>query len=585
VRVAIRPFVLVPQTIGYELDVEQTLARALAAGREGNALVQLGWWLGRFGRPRPIAPVAGLDRARLAERVEHWEAEAIEDRPFDGGLAVKEDAVEPDYPRAGRGVVRPGLEDRLLDAIGASAIEPVELPLGELAPRRDRAAVDRATGEAKALTRAPVVLLAAPSVPERPSDEPAEKSPPAEPAEPPEPVTVRFARQDLLAALRTRWPADGKADLELYFDPPAIDAVLAPLRAKIEKPPRSATFVVEKRDELRLVPGTPGVLVDAAKVAAALLEAARTADRKGVLPLEQGAPPKLGTEQAAALKITKLVGQFTTSHPCCQPRVQNIHRIADVVDGTVVLPGDTLSLNALVGQRTKAAGYVMAPAIEEGEMVDALGGGVSQFTTTLFNAAFRAGYDVVERAPHTFYFRRYPMGLDATLSYPKPDLVIRNDTEAGLLVKTEHTKTSITVKLFGDTGKRKVDWKKSAPFDLTQPPIKYLPNPERKFDTEKVKYSGQAGWSLYVSRTVTPEQGEPKTERRKVTYKPRPRELEVHPCRIPKGEEGYTGVPCPEPVEPEDEADAGVLGPPADDREPSTAEELIPPSLLESPDG
>jgi vancomycin resistance protein YoaR len=580
--VATRPFVLVPHTVGYAIDVEQTLGRALDAGGEGNALVQLGWWLGRLLRPRAVAPVASLDDARLADRVEQWEAEAIEDRPFDGGLAVQGESIGPDYPRPGRGVVRPGLRERLLEALGAPALGPVELPLGEHAPRHDRAAVDRAVGEAQSLTRAPVVLLGAPPAPPPSPDEPAGPPPPDEL---PEPLTVRFSRQDLLAALRTRWPADGKGDLELYFDTQAIDAVLTGVRAKIEQPPRNASFVVEKRDELRLVPGAPGVLLDAAKVASTLLEAARRAERKGMLPLEPGAPPKLSTEQAAALGITKLVGEFTTSHPCCQPRVQNIHRIADVVDGTIVLPGDTLSLNALVGQRTRAAGYVMAPAIEEGEMVDALGGGVSQFTTTLFNAAFRAGYDVAERAPHTFYFRRYPMGLDATLSYPKPDLVIRNDTKAGLLVKTEHTKTTITVKLFGDTGKRKVDWRKSAPFDLVQPPIKYLPNPERKWDTEKVKYPGQAGWSLYVSRTVTPEQGEPKTERRKVTYKPRPRQLEVHPCRIPKGEAGYTGVPCPEPVEPADETDAGVLGPPTDEADPKGAEELIPPSLIDGAEG
>ena len=214
-------------------------------------------------------------------------------------------------------------------------------------------------------------------------------------------------------------------------------------------------------------------------------------------------------------------------------------------------------------------------------MVDSIGGGISQFATTLFNAAFRAGYEIVERTPHTFYFSRYPMGFDATLSYPKPDLQIRNDTAAGLLVQSSYDKTSITVKLYGDNGGRKVQLTKSPPSSIVRPPTKYLPNPDRKPDSEKVRYSGQVGWSVFVSRSIKFSDGTDKGERRKVTYKPRPRQVEVHPCRIPKGEEGYTGSACPEPVAPLDE-DAGP--PPAEpgaSPEDESAAELIPPTLVE----
>jgi vancomycin resistance protein YoaR len=250
----------------------------------------------------------------------------------------------------------------------------------------------------------------------------------------------------------------------------------------------------------------------------------------------------------------KLVGSFTTRHPCCQKRVENIHRIAALLDNLLVEPGQTVSVNELVGPRTQKNGFVLAPGIEDGEMVDTVGGGVSQFATTFFNALFHAGYDIVERQPHSFWFPRYPMGHEATLSWPKPDIIFKNDSTAGLLVKTSFTKTSITVKLYGDSGGRKVTSSVSEQRDIVKPPVELLPNREVVPDEEKVKEGGMIGWSVIASRTVTFADGTKKEEKRKVTYKPRPRRVEVHPCRIPDGEAGATGERCPEPPDVEEPA-------------------------------
>ena len=214
-------------------------------------------------------------------------------------------------------------------------------------------------------------------------------------------------------------------------------------------------------------------------------------------------------------------------------------------------PGETVSLNAVVGPRTQKNGFVPAPTIEEGEFVDTPGGGISQFATTMFNALFYGGYDIVERQPHTYWFPRYPEGHEATLSWPKPDLIFRNDTEAGLLIKTVYTDKTITVKLYGDNGGRKVKAQVSARSNITDPPLELTPNPSLEPNREKRKESGAVGWSIYVSRVLTFPDGTTREEKRRVTYKPKPRRLEVHPCRIPKGEKGYTGERCPEPKDAE----------------------------------
>jgi vancomycin resistance protein YoaR len=237
--------------------------------------------------------------------------------------------------------------------------------------------------------------------------------------------------------------------------------------------------------------------------------------------------------------------------------------MAELVDGVLLMPGERFSLNEHVGERTKKNGFFAAPTIVRGKMKDTDGGGASQFATTFFNAFFHGGYGIIERQPHSFYFPRYPMGHEATLSYPKPDVIVQNDTDAGLLIRCIYTGTTITVKLYGDNGGRKITREVSAPQDLTDPPVEYLPDRKLHPDKKKVKERGQKGWTLIVARTVHYPDGSDKREQRKVIYSPRPRRERVHPCRIPKGEKGHTGEPCPEPEEDEDEdsGDAAPAGP------------------------
>jgi vancomycin resistance protein YoaR len=142
------------------------------------------------------------------------------------------------------------------------------------------------------------------------------------------------------------------------------------------------------------------------------------------------------------------VKSFTTYHDCCAPRVTNIHKMADAVRGTLVKPGEQFSINEVAGQRTAEKGYVEAGAIANGELVEEIGGGVSQFATTMFNAAFFAGLPIPTYQMHSQYFDRYPFGREATMGYPNPDLVWTNDTPYGILVWTSYTDTSITIAFF-----------------------------------------------------------------------------------------------------------------------------------------
>ena len=125
-------------------------------------------------------------------------------------------------------------------------------------------------------------------------------------------------------------------------------------------------------------------------------------------------PADFTTEEAQALGIVEKVSSFTTNFTMT-PSATNIRVIAEKVDGAVVKPGETFSLNDFTGPRGTAQGYVPANVIEGGHLAKAVGGGISQFATTMFNAVFFAGLQDVHHKTHSFYISRYPAGREATV--------------------------------------------------------------------------------------------------------------------------------------------------------------------------
>lgn len=213
------------------------------------------------------------------------------------------------------------------------------------------------------------------------------------------------------------------------------------------------TSFTARSAEATVVASRTGKKIDLTTAVAAVRSAVagqRTEARLTVVTTQ----PRVSTEQAAG--IDQLIGTFTTEHACCAPRVTNIHRIAELVDGSMIAPGATFSLNAASGRRTAENGFVSAPAIADGELVDQFGGGVSQFSTTLFNAAWFSGLTIPKHQPHSKYISRYPPGREATLDFDTIDQTIRNDTDTPVVIRTATTATSVTVALYGHTGDREV---------------------------------------------------------------------------------------------------------------------------------
>ncbi|MGE0323190.1 MAG: VanW family protein [Polyangiaceae bacterium] len=522
------------ETIGARCDVEQSVGRAFAAGRSGGVGSQFVWWLESFARGHTVDLAVTLDDARFEAELSRLEQTALAHPPFEGAVVLQGDQLVSKPPAAGWVVDHAATREAVLAAFADGSAHGARFARAELVRREPRVTageVDAALALANSLVKQPIHL-------ENSEEE----------------VEVKFTVRELKSSVRTRPAPSG--GLEVYFDPTAVEKKLEPLRKNLEDEPKNARFVAEG-DRVRIEPSRPGTLLDAAAVAKELETAARAGQATGKLPIQRSAPPSFTTEDAEALGIKGLVSSFTTYHACCQKRVQNIHLIADLLNDTIVKPGERFSVNEYIGPRTHGKGFVEAPTISRGEMVDSYGGGISQFATTMFNAVLDGAYEIIQRQPHSYYFTRYPEGHEATLSFPVPDLIFRNDTQAGMLIKTEYGSTFIRVKIYGDNGGRKVRRIVSRRFDIVKPDVEYEADDKLDPEKEKVLYGGMDGWSVVATRIITYPDGKKNEEGRKVVYKPRTRIVKVHPCKIPKGFEGYTGDRCPEPEEPDAGAPEG----------------------------
>ncbi len=309
---------------------------------------------------------------------------------------------------------------------------------------------------------------------------------------------------------------DDEGGLGPRLDAAALHAAVAPALRAVGTPARDAGFDLSSGAPV-VVPSAAGSTVSPADLSAAVLGVLTDpAPRRAAAPLTP-AEPGLTTQEAQALGVKEVIGSFTTRHPCCAPRVTNIHRIADIVDGHVVLPGQRFDLNALTGPRDRARGFVDAPQILDGEFVDRIGGGISQFVTTMFNAVFFSGLQDVEHSPHSYYISRYPPGREATISYPEPDFVFENDSPTGVLVDTSYTGTSITVTFWGT---KRFDEIRS----VTGPRTRL-----RDFDTQYVQRddctatSGEQGFDIVVTREFVKGGQVVAREPFRTRYKPEPK--------------------------------------------------------------
>jgi vancomycin resistance protein YoaR len=225
----------------------------------------------------------------------------------------------------------------------------------------------------------------------------------------------------------------------------AVDTLVA-LKETSDRAPTNARLDMEKRMVHR---EQLGFGIDVFASMSAVEAAARAGAARVIL---EGAPlPALITVESLGVSdISSVLAEFSTKFAIAdKARNDNLKLAASKLNGYVLAPGQLLSFNQVVGDRTEKEGYKVAHVITAGEMVDGLAGGACQISTTLHGAAFFAGLDVVRSLPHSRPSVYVEMGLDATVAWPNIDLQLRNPYDFPVVIHFKVARGEAKVEILG----------------------------------------------------------------------------------------------------------------------------------------
>lgn len=517
-------FKLSPITVGLRADVATAIDEAFAARRDGGVFTNFRSWLSSFSTTEFIPLAIRFDNDAVDKQIDMWEAEAIPNPAFSGAVTVVEGVVLLEYPHPGQAIDRSTSSAAIAAEMSTLDKQGVVLDIIESVPVLTKANIDAAAEEIAGMIDASITMVSSQVG-----------------------FRTTFRPEHLASAARADINDDG-TELLTSFDAGRVLAILEPRRTEYEILPLDARFDIDlETDKFTIIPGRSGTLLDIDSLLIEMKTAA-LGSGNGPFPLLVGTQPTFTTEDAQAFTSLGPLAGFTTKHPARQSRVTNIQLMADEVNGAIVLPGDVWTINGHVGERTEAKGYVAAPAIINGEPYCCdhpanIGGGVSQFGTTLFNAVFFSCLEDAGHKPHSLYFSRYPMGREATLGVPAPDVAFRNDTDHPIVIATAYTDTSISVKMYGDNGGLTCTDVTHRPEDIVEFEEVLVADEEGELEPGQREHlrSGIDGFLIKVDRLVTYPDGRVETDMNLVhRYRPLTEQYLVHPCEV-------TGEPlhCP----------------------------------------
>ena len=308
-----------------------------------------------------------------------------------------------------------------------------------------------------------------------------------------------------LAALTRIGTADG--DITASLDPQGLrEAVLAAMGQGIETPAQDATWTIEGRADAKpvYVEAHGGTVINADALAADALTAATrdggAGSRSVTLPVIDQAPAV--TTPAADWGMNQIVGEYSTPYYPDAARTQNLVAGTAAINGTIVMPGEVFSLTDALGPIDEEHGFASAGVVTNGQHTDAIGGGLSQVATTVFNAGFEAGMDDVEHTPHNYWFTRYPAGREATLWTGNLDVKFGNSTPTAVMVQAWAVDGEVHVRLWGTPYYR-------VSIDNGTPHNYRAYQTQRQKGANCVPYGGGAqGFDITVTRSRTKPDGQ-----------------------------------------------------------------------------
>ena len=468
---------VVPNDVGTKIDVAGALSAAMEVSRKSNFLVDLGRRFKLYFSDKDLPLQGTVDRAMMDEVLSGVAGE-LDVAPVNAGLAIDGSKITVVEGQKGRVVDQDTLREQLKALL--FTLHATKLPVPMVVKDPDVQAEDNqaALKQAETMIGSSVMLTD--------GDQ-----------------TWSLTAEQIAAYMDfTSENQNGVSTLVPYLSAKKMGPFFEKIADAVATEPANATFKSDG-EKAWVVPGVLGKALDPEKTAEALTAAAlKTSGRTAEVAVKTTEPDRT-TEEAEAMGIKDKLGSYTTEWVGTKDRQTNVRITTEYASNVILAPGEVYKFDKQIGPRTAARGYKMAPGIVgPGKLEDVLGGGICQVSTTLFNAVFFAGLEVVERTNHSIYVDHYPKGRDATASANGPNLRFRNDTKHYTLIRGASDGITTTFVIYGTEEGRKVTYTTSDFYNAVALTTVTIPNPKLGPGTTVIKTGGQSGKQCKVVRTV-----------------------------------------------------------------------------------
>lgn len=470
-----------PREVGVTADLSATVAQA--GGQPLNPFTRFA----SLFATTPVGVVTTVDQPALTAVLEGLGAEVAEE-PVEGSITFARGEPVISDPRSGQRLDVPAAAAAFTERWASGTI--IDLPMETIRPETTAADVaDAADSLATPAVSGPVTVVGDNGV-------------------------RGVVTEDVIAKALSFRPEKGELVPEI--DESVVIDALRPQLAPSEVPGRNADIDFAA-DPPVAMPAQGGRRVDYPATLRDLQTVLGKTDDRELTAAYIDSKPSFTTEQLDRLGPVEVIGEFQTSG-FAGDSGRNIRRAAEQINGMVVRPGETFSLNGATNPRNAAAGYVEAGIINNGRPARGVGGGVSQVATTLFNAAYFAGMEIIEHQEHSYYISRYPAGREATVYGDELDVKFRNDGPTSVQIRTEWTPSSITIRILG-IKRYDVTSEQSGRSAATSPPTVTVPAGESCSAS-----GGGSGFTVTDTRTLRDvTTGATRSESHTVVYDPIPR--------------------------------------------------------------
>lgn len=279
-----------------------------------------------------------------------------------------------------------------------------------------------------------------------------------------------------------------------------LKEVLGQINSEIAIPATDAGYKYNpETDKVEALPGEPGLEIDMDKTIHTIQS---STDKSSSVAISTKDSLINKASQAKADRVKGQIGFAESSfNPWFWARVENIRVSTQTLNGYVVGPGETFSFNNVIGDTTADKGYQESIIIMGTEEVPGMGGGVCQTSTCLYQAALKAGMEIVERHPHTLIMSYSEGGLDAAVEYGLIDMVFKNPYDFPVLIKSHYEDGYISFSIWGDTDVKNYDISIYSVFNYSKDfSTEYQFDPSLGPGEEKTKIYGNPGQSYSAYR-------------------------------------------------------------------------------------